>query len=165
MQSARCTVVKQQDLAALTRNSWAGLLKTFINRKREKDKVMKDNVNRTRIVGIRLTKTEFEKIEKNWKDSTCRKMSDYLRRIIFEKPIVATYRNRSMDDFMAEMIRLRTELNSIGNNFNQLVKKLHVTQQTDSIISLLLSYELDKRTLLKHIAAIQLFIEKNEEKW
>ena len=126
---------------------------------------MKDNVNRTRIVGIRLTKTEFEKIEKNWQDSTCRKMSDYLRRIIFEKPIVATYRNRSMDDFMAEMIRLRTELNSIGNNFNQLVKKLHVTQQTDGIIALLLSYELDKRTLLKHIAAIQLFIEKNEEKW
>jgi CBS domain containing-hemolysin-like protein len=33
-----------------------------------------------------------------------------------------------MDDFMAELISLRNELNAIGNNFNQVVKKLHLLQ-------------------------------------
>ena len=37
--------------------------------------------------------------------------------------LVATYRNQSLDDFMTEMMQLRSELNSIGNNFNQAVKK------------------------------------------
>jgi len=44
-------------------------------------------------------------------------------------PIVTTYRNQSFDDYMAKMIRLRNELNGIGNNFNQAVKKLHTLHQ------------------------------------
>ena len=70
-----------------------------------------------------------------------------------------------MDDFMTELVRLRMELNSIGNNFNQLVKKLHTAQQTEVIAALLKVYEKDKTKLLDHIAAIQLFIEKNERQW
>ena len=90
---------------------------------------MKKNLNRSRIVGLRFTLKEYEQIEKKWKASTCRKLSDYVRRKLFEKPIITTYRNQSLDDFMAEMIQLRSELNSIGNNFNQAVKKLHTLQQ------------------------------------
>ncbi len=73
------------------------------------------NTNRTRIIGLRLTLKEYEQIEKKFKASTCRKLSDYVRRSIFEKPIVTTYRNQSLDDSMTEMMRLRNELNSIGN--------------------------------------------------
>ena len=55
-----------------------------------------------------------------------RKLSDYARKILLGKPIVATYRNQSLDDFMTEMFVLRNELNAIGNNFNQVVKRLHI---------------------------------------
>jgi hypothetical protein len=34
-------------------------------------------------------------------------MSDYARKILLGKPVVATYRNQSLDDFMAEMMQLR----------------------------------------------------------
>lgn len=54
--------------------------------------------NRIRIVGVRFTTKEYEQIEKKWKDSTCRKLSEYVRKIIFNQPIVATYRNKSLDD-------------------------------------------------------------------
>ena len=63
--------------------------------------------NRKRIVGIRFTAKEYELIEKKWKDSACRKLSEYVRKIIFNKPIVATYRNKSLDDLMTEMIQLK----------------------------------------------------------
>jgi hypothetical protein len=76
----------------------------------------KENSTRSRIIGLRLTVKEYEKIEKKWEASTCRKLSDYVRRSIFEKPIVTTYRNQSLDDLMTEAIKLRNEVNNIGNN-------------------------------------------------
>nr|WP_288812840.1 plasmid mobilization relaxosome protein MobC [uncultured Sphingobacterium sp.] len=126
---------------------------------------MEKEIKRSRIIGVRLTLVEFEKIEKNWKASTCRKLSEYVRRLILGKPIVSTYRNKSMDDFMAELMKLRIDLNGIGNNFNQVVKKLHTSPQTDAISRLLVSYELEKRILLKQVADIKLFIEKNGQQW
>ncbi|MNJ90681.1 hypothetical protein D3C87_83170 [compost metagenome] len=42
----------------------------------------KEATKRTRIVGVRLTSDEFEKIEKKWKNTTFRKLSDYLRAIL-----------------------------------------------------------------------------------
>ena len=71
------------------------------------------NSNRTRIIGLRLTPDEYAKIEKKWKASTCRKLSDYVRRSLFDKPVVTTYRNSSQDDLMAELTRIRSELNAV----------------------------------------------------
>ena len=79
--------------------------------------------NRTRIIGLRLTPEEFAKIEKKWQQSTCAKLSDYVRQRLFDKAIIKTYRNLSMDEIMAEMSLLRTELNRIGNNINQIARK------------------------------------------
>ena len=89
----------------------------------------RENSNRTRIIGLRLTPAEYAKIERKWKASTCRKLSDYVRHNLFDKPVTSYYRNQSLDEFMAEMIMLRNELNHIGSNFNQAVKRLHTLNQ------------------------------------
>ncbi len=123
------------------------------------------NTKRSRIIGLRLTLKEYEQIEKKWKTSTCRKLSDYVRRSIFEKPIVTTYRNQSLDDYMAEMMRLRNELNGIGNNFNQAVKKLHTLHQIAEFRSWLINHELEKQTLLNKVDEIKYHIQKMGEKW
>jgi len=134
--------------------------------KRENDKVMEqEKTNRTRIIGLRLTLKEYEQIEKKWKASTCRKLSNYVRRSLFEKPIVTTYRNQSLDDFMAEVMKLRNELNAIGNNFNQAVKKLHTLHQIGEFTSWLITYELEKQTLLNKVDEIKNHIQKIGEKW
>jgi len=124
-----------------------------------------EQTNRSRIIGLRLTPKEYEQVEKKWKASTCRKLSDYVRRIIFEKPIVATYRNQSFDDFMTEAIKLRSELNSIGNNVNQAVKKLHTLHQIPEFRNWLISYELEKKVLLSKVDEIKNHIQKIGEKW
>ncbi len=123
------------------------------------------NLNRSRIIGLRLTLKEYEQIEKKWKASTCRKLSDYVRRSIFEKPIVTTYRNQSLDDYMAEMIGLRNELNGIGNNINQAVKKLHTLHQIAEFRSWIITYELEKKILLNKVDEIKNHIQKVAEKW
>jgi len=85
--------------------------------------------NRTRIIGLRLTPVEYEEIHRKWKASTCRKLSEYARRALFERPIVTTYRNATQDDLMTQLSRLRVELNAIGNNLNQAVKRLNALNQ------------------------------------
>lgn len=125
----------------------------------------RENSNRTRIIGLRLTPEEYAKIEKRWKASTCRKLSDYVRHNLFEKPVVSSYRNQSTDDFMAEMAQLRTELNHIGNNFNQAVKRLHTLSQIAEFKSWLIAYEVEKKTLFNKIDEVKKHIQKIAESW
>lgn len=123
------------------------------------------NLNRTRIIGLRLTTDEYLKITKKWKESTCRKLSDYVRNSLFEKPIVSTYRNQSTDDFMAEMIQLRKELNHIGNNFNQVTKRLHTLHRVAEFKHWTIAYELDRRTMFNKMDEIKKHIQKIAELW
>lgn len=126
---------------------------------------MERDEKRTRFIGLKLTQTEYKRIEKDWKQSTCRKLSDYLRRLIFKKPVTVIYRNKSMDDFMAELIKLRTELNGIGNNFNQVVKKLHSEQDTVVRQALLVAWEHKNKLMVEHIAGINEFIKQQGRQW
>ena len=123
------------------------------------------NSNRTRIIGLRLTPDEYAKIEKKWKASTCRKLSDYVRRSLFDKPVVTTYRNSSQDDLMAELTRLRSELNAVGNNFNQAVKKLHTLSQTAEFKSWLIAYEVEKNILSSKVDEVRINVKKILEIW
>jgi hypothetical protein len=123
------------------------------------------NNNKTKIVGIRLTPNEYDKLQRNWKETTCRKLSDYARRKLFDKTFITTHRNQSLDDFMAEMIRLRAELNSVGNNFNQAVKRLHTIHQIAEFREWLLGWELDKKILFNKIETIKDKIGKIAEEW
>ena len=123
------------------------------------------NSNRTRIIGLRLTPDEYAKIEKKWKASTFRKLSDYVRRSLFDKPVVTTYRNSSQDDLMAELTRLRSELNAVGNNFNQAVKKLHTLSQIAEFKSWLIAYEVEKNILSNKVDEVRINVKKIMEIW
>ena len=123
------------------------------------------NSNRTRIIGLRLPPDEYAKIEKKWKASTCRKLSDYVRRSLFDKPIVTTYRNSSQDDLLAELTRLRSELNAVGNNFNQAVKKLHTLSQIAEFKSWLIAYEVEKNILSSKVDEVRINVKKILEIW
>jgi hypothetical protein len=123
------------------------------------------NEKRNRLIGLRLTAKEYEKIETAWKRTTCRKLSEYVRRVLFNKPITVYQRNQSLDDFMTEMIQLRSELNGIGNNFNQAVKKLHTLHQITEFRSWIITYELEKQTLLNKVDEIKARINKIADQW
>jgi len=125
----------------------------------------RENSNRTRIVGLRFTPQEYAIIEKKWKASTCRKLSDYIRRHLFEKSINTIYRNQSLDDMVHEMMPLFKQLNGIGNNFNQAVKKLHTLNQIPEFKVWIISAELDKKILFDKIDEIKNYIRQISEKW
>jgi hypothetical protein len=125
----------------------------------------RENSNRTRIIGLRLTPAEYANIKRKWKASTCRKLSDYVRHNLFEKPVTTYYRNQSLDDYMAEMVLLRNELNHIGNNFNQAVKRLNTLNQIAEFRSWLIAYEVEKKTLFNKVDEIKKHVQKIAESW
>jgi len=125
----------------------------------------KQDNNRTKWLHLRLTPKEFQIISKGFKASTCQKLSDYARKNLLREPIVSKYRNTSLDELILELIRLRTELNPIGNNFNQAVKKLHTLQQIAEFKMWIMRFELDKKLLFNSIEQIKKHIRKIAEKW
>jgi hypothetical protein len=121
--------------------------------------------NRNKWLHIRLTEPEYEKLYAGFSRSTKRKISDYARNILLDKPITVYTRNQSFDDFVAEIILLRSELKAIGNNFNQSVKKLHTMDTDAEIKTWALLNENSKRLFLKKADEINLKIEKISSQW
>jgi hypothetical protein len=124
-----------------------------------------EKINRERLLQVRLTSKELEKIQAKFSQSTCRKLSDYVRRVLLDKPITMNQRNQSLDDFMAEMILLRNELNAIGNNFNQTVKRLHALQHIDEIKTWMILNETARQIITRKIDEIKSKINQIDSQW
>jgi hypothetical protein len=123
------------------------------------------NPNRNRIVGLRFTAAEFKKVDASFKQTTFRKLSGYLRNVILDKPVTVYTRNKSYDEFVADMVGLKRELNAIGNNINQAVKKLHTMTHDDEIKAWAVFHQNNQQFLFKKIAEIELKISKMSERW
>ena len=91
----------------------------------------KENVKRNRRVTIRFTGEEYNKLQGQFKQATARKLSDYLRKVLLHQKVTTVTRDGSMDDLIKELIQLRRELNALGNNFNQAVKRLHTLDRIE----------------------------------
>ena len=125
----------------------------------------RENSNRTRIIGLRLTPLEYAELEKRFRASTCRKLSDHIRRHLFNKPIVTTYRNVSFDDYIEEIMTLNSELNSIGNNINQIAKKMNSFKTISEFKTQVFWFEIDKKKLFEKMEEIKTHSQKFSEQW
>ena len=123
------------------------------------------NSGRNSWLHIRLTKEEFEQIDNNFKASACRKRSDFLRRNLLRKPIVLRYRNESLDNLLQELIQLRSQLNFMGNNFNQSVKKLHTLLEISDLRIWILAFDSDRNKYFSLMDEIKKHIENLAQKW
>jgi hypothetical protein len=66
---------------------------------------------------------------------------------------------------MAELIRLRNELNALGNNYNQVVKTLHQLRELSDIKSWLLLNEKSKNILQQKVEEIRFKIYQINDQW
>ena len=121
--------------------------------------------NRHKWLNIRLSEQEFKKINDGFSRSTKRKRSEYVRSILLGKPISVYTRSKSIDDFLNEMITLRQELNHIGNNFNQLVKRLHMMEEKWEVKSWVILNEKTQGLLIKKVEEIENKIIQIDSKW
>lgn len=124
-----------------------------------------ENNNRKRRIYVRLTGNEFSTLETRCKNTTCRTVSDYVRHCLFNRPITTITRDASVDEVITQMSQLNRELNAIGNNFNQLVKKINATSQATEIKGLLLLFDNQKKVMFSKIDEVKEQLQKLAEKW
>jgi hypothetical protein len=109
---------------------------------------------RKKMVVVRMNESEHASLENLYKKSTCRNLSEYLRKVGLQQPVTIKIRNQSADDLLQEFIRLKNELNAIGNNFNQAVHKLHTLDRIPEFRIWLNHYESTRSSLHEQFTTI-----------
>src|SRR5258708_16665163 len=173
---ARCRVVSQlvSQPAIPPGSEWQNVDpgKPTILVKCENDYVMKKNT-RSKWLHLRVSPEEYQKLQKSFEGTTCRKLSEYMRNLVFQKPNTVYFRNRSADEFLDIAIKLKEELNRIGNNLNQVVKRINTFLDEKELSSLLFSLEINRKIMLQKMEEIKnkmnqifqlLLVESNERK-
>jgi hypothetical protein len=84
-------------------------------------------------ISIRVKPDEYKTIYNLFKATTCNKLSQYVRKVLLQKPVVITYQAESTREILAALNQLSRELSAVGNNFNQTVHKLHTLDYVPEI--------------------------------
>src|ERR1700733_11260163 len=86
---------------------------------------MKRKELRSRRIIVRITPDEYAGLQEKFKTTTHRVFSDYIRDLIHQRPVTTRYRSQSLDEFIPVALALKNELQTIGRNFNQAVRRLN----------------------------------------
>lgn len=107
-------------------------------------------------VQSRLSKAELEQVNTFLSTAAnVNNMSDLIRRLLTRKPIIVYTRDKSLDETITEIIKIRKELNRIGTNFNQTVKVIntfknlgYLNKEVDGILKTIEDVDELNRSLL-----------------
>ena len=124
-----------------------------------------EKISRTKLLQVRLTPNELKILHNAFSNSTSNRLSDYVRKKLFNKPISIYHRNQSLDDFMSEMSVLIKELNAIGNNYNQVVKRFHSLQNLNEVNAWAVINESSKKIMASKVDEINSKIDKINAQW
>ena len=125
----------------------------------------KNDPSNIRCIYVGLKLEEYAKIELQYKASTCRNKSEYIRNLIYNRPITILYRNQSLDNLIEEMVILNNEINAIKNDLPKTLEILHIHKDSPEFKKLLQDVELSIESLYKKIDEIKNQIEKITDKW
>ena len=120
---------------------------------------------RSKWLTIRLSEDEEKKLNRFFQRTTSGSLSEYSRDVLLQEPITVLHRNQSADEFLAEMIQLKNELNSIGNNFNQVVKKLHTLDHIPEFKTWVLLNESARNSFFKKVDEIKEKLNQIYHQW
>ncbi len=118
-----------------------------------------------RWISIRVKPEEYNTIYWHFQSTTCRKLSEYARKVLLNKPVNVNHRNQSADEILSALSQIRKELSAIGNNFNQSVHRLHTLDKVPEIKVWAMLNEKSKQILLAKVEEIRIKMNQIYELW
>ncbi len=125
----------------------------------------REKQNRSCQISVWLTPREYDLINTRLRQTTSRGFGEYLRKILFNKPITVRHRNQSLDDVMAALILLHGELSLIRHNHDQVLEKLHELREIKPIANWLREHEGAWEAVDQKITEIKATISQIDDKW
>lgn len=128
---------------------------------------MKDKEKEVRhlILKVRMNAAEKKQLKKLQQSSTEKTISNYVRKVALQKPVIINYRNQSADDFLKDMLELTKQLNGVGNNFNQAVHKLHTLDRIPEFRNWINEQKALQKQVVQNIEVIRLRMNQLYEQW
>jgi hypothetical protein len=126
---------------------------------------MEKEDEKQKVVRFMLSGADQKELTRQVLLSTCRSQSEYIRKKILGKALVYQSRNRSLDDYTEELSQIKEELKAAVYNFDLATRKLSHFSQVPGAVQLLISFELDRRMLLKKIDKTSAYLRSCLEKW
>jgi hypothetical protein len=71
---------------------------------------MKVNTTPKRFLSVRLSSEELEEVKQYSQTSSCRSLTEYVRKVLTKKPVTVKVRNQSQDDLLAVYIGIKNRL-------------------------------------------------------
>lgn len=97
------------------------------------EKAQEDTLSRR--ITVRLTVAEYDRIQAQFHRTTKRKLSEYVRALLLQRPVTIYTRSKSIDELIPILLQLKNQLSAIGNNFNQAVHRLHTLDRLEEAIA------------------------------
>lgn len=103
------------------------------------------NVNTTpkRFLSVRLSSEELEEVYQHSKSSSCRSLTEYVKKVLTKKPVVMMVRNDGHDDLLGAIA-------DIKNRLDQLAERAQGKNEAE---------------MLREIAEIRALTKQTFEKW
>lgn len=130
------------------------------------DIVMRDKRNnKTKMIFVRLEEAEYDTLISRQKKTTERNLSAYIRKILAGKPMIKSVQNESLREVIVTLSLLQKDLNGIGNNYNQMVKKLHATDKISEIKAWMSTYLIERERIFDATKTLRDCLNKTAQKW
>ena len=124
-----------------------------------------NNTKRSYWLHLRLKAEEHKVLNDAFDKTTFRKVSEYARSVLFNKKITVYERSKSLDEFIGELVMLRTELNHIGNNFNQVARRINGAKEFGELRAMAVVSSTMQQKLLEKVDEIKERINEFADVW
>jgi len=67
-----------------------------------------------RFVSIRLTEEDFKEVYRQCENSTCRSLTEYVKKVLTKKPVNVKVRNQSQDELLQAVVGIKNRLDQLA---------------------------------------------------
>ncbi len=117
------------------------------------------------MIFVRLEEAEYDTLISRQKKTTERNLSAYIRKILAGKPMIKSVQSESLREVIVTLSLLQKDLNGIGNNYNQMVKRLHTIDRIPEIKAWMQTYLNERQHILDATITLKECLDKTAQKW
>ena len=67
----------------------------------------------TRFLSIRLSTEEFDEVYQHLQQSTCRSLTEYVKKVLTQKPVTVKVRDQTREDVLQQLILIKSRLEAL----------------------------------------------------
>lgn len=115
-------------------------------------------------LSVVVDEQQYQQLQARRAETTCRSMTEYLRRIAFQQPVTVNHRNASLEDLITELSLARRQLALVAEALTQSAEKIQVCMPLE-LPDWAERHQKERRIALAHIEKIYELTKQAAQIW